>query len=73
MVDILSKFSDDTKVGRIISSEADRDLLQAALDQLCAWADRWEIGFNVEKCHVPVLHLGKNNKNFSKFKIVCTV
>ena len=34
MVDILSKFAQDTKVGRIISSEADRDFLQAALDQL---------------------------------------
>ena len=63
LVDILSKFDDDTKVGRVIASDEDRVLVQSALDQLCDWADRWEMMFNVEKCHV--LHLGKSNKNFS--------
>ena len=63
IVDILSKFADDTKVGKIISGDEDRQLLQTALDLLCNWADRWEMRFNVEKCHV--LHLGKNNQKHS--------
>ena len=59
IVDILLKFADDTKVGKVISGEEDRKKLQEALDQLWRWADRWEMRFNVEKCHV--LHLGRHN------------
>ena len=35
IVDILSKFADDTKVGKIISEDEDRQLLQTASDLLC--------------------------------------
>ena len=62
-VDILSKFADDTTVGKTISSDEDWKLLQAALDELCEWADKWGMRFNVEKCHI--LHLGKNNRKLS--------
>ena len=38
-------------------------MLQAALDLLCNWADKWEMRFNVDKCHL--LHLGRNNQKHS--------
>jgi hypothetical protein len=59
------KFADDTKLlSRVISFE-DRDRLQADLDRLGEWLEKWQMKFNTEKC--KVLHLGKNNKNFSYF------
>ena len=60
IVDILLKFADDTKVGKVIRGEADRIRLQEALNKLCSWADKWEMRFNVNKCHV--MHLGRNNE-----------
>ena len=48
-----------TQVGKVIREEADRHSLQEALNELCNWADKWEMRFNVVKCHV--LHLGRNN------------
>ena len=63
VVDIISKFADDTKLGHAVNCEADRAVLQAALDELCKWAERWLMRFNVEKCHV--VHVGHRNKKFS--------
>ena len=57
---VLLKFADDTKIGHIIDSEESWRSLQAALDLLCTWADKWEMRFNVEKCHA--LHLGRTNE-----------
>ena len=59
-VKVLLKFADDTKMGHIIDSEESWRFLQDALDSLCNWAERWEMKFNVEKCHV--LHLGRTNE-----------
>ena len=59
-VKVLLKFADDTKMGHIIDSEESWRSLQDALDSLCNWAERWEMKFNVEKCHV--LHLGRTNE-----------
>ena len=59
MVDLVLKFADDTKGGKEIRGEADRHRLQNSLNELCNWADKWEMCFNVVKCHV--LHLGWNN------------
>jgi ribonuclease P/MRP protein subunit RPP40 len=39
--------------------------LQQALDNLCAWADTWQMQFNVKKC--KVLHLGHNNRQMDYF------
>ena len=33
------------------------------MDELCEWADKWGMRFNVEKCHI--LQLGKNNRKLS--------
>lgn len=63
VADILLKFADDTKVGKIITGPQDRVILQESLDQLCNWADTWGMRFNVDKCHI--LHMGRNNPRYS--------
>ena len=60
---ILSKFADDTKAGRVINCEVDRDLLQNAIDILLKWSEDWLMVFNASKC--KVIHFGKNNPKYS--------
>ena len=36
--------------------------MQGILDELVAWANRWEMDFNVNKC--GVMHIGKTNLEF---------
>ena len=49
----ICKFADDIK----IASLNDIRSMQTNLDELDAWANRWEMGFNVNKC--GVMHIGK--------------
>ena len=60
---IISKFADDTKVGRIVEREEDRVALQEDIDSLLAWAEKWQMAFNKDKC--KVLHVGRSNPRFS--------
>ena len=55
----LPKFADDTKIGRIIDSNEDRDALQEDLDKLNDWAVKWQMEFNVDKC--KVLRMGETD------------
>jgi len=58
----LVKFADDTKVFTQVNDEQDREQLQADLDCLTEWSEKWQMPFNASKCHV--MHLGRsNNKN----------
>jgi hypothetical protein len=59
LVETVKKFADDTKMGSRADTAAKRADLQTALNNLCAWADRWGMQFNVKKC--KVLHMGHNN------------
>uniref|UniRef100_A0A8C3F5V5 Reverse transcriptase domain-containing protein n=1 Tax=Chrysemys picta bellii TaxID=8478 RepID=A0A8C3F5V5_CHRPI len=59
----LIKFADDTKVGGVVNSEEDRDILQGDLNELVNWSIRNRMKFNSEKC--KVMHLGMTNNNFS--------
>ena len=59
-VEILLKFADDTKVAQPVRNEEDKRRLQAALDGLVGWAERWGMEFNVQKC--KVMHIGRNNQ-----------
>src|SRR5260221_4024738 len=45
-------FADDCIVYRQIESLNDCHVLQNDLDSLCKWQDKWEMHFNVDKCHV---------------------
>jgi len=58
-IDVVKKFADDTKLGHRADTAERREELQRALNNLCIWADRWGMQFNVKKC--KVLHLGPNN------------
>ena len=55
----ISKFADDTKVGRKILSLADSNELQTGLTQLVEWSNDWKMVFNADKC--KVVHFGKRN------------
>ena len=58
----LFKFADDTKVGMVVETEEQRDMLQAGIDRLELWSQEWQMMFNTSKCHM--LHLGSRNKEF---------
>ena len=59
VVDIIKKFADDTKIGQSVESMHGVEKLQAALTELCRWAECWGMTFNVKKC--KVMHFGHNN------------
>jgi len=46
------KFADDTKIFKEIMNSADCSQLQADLDKLVLWAQKWQMEFNVDKCKV---------------------
>ena len=58
----VSKFADDTKIACAVQGEKDNYRIRD-LDRLIAWADRWQMEFNSDKCQV--MHLGKDNTNFN--------
>ena len=59
LIEIISKFADDSKMGKIVDTEEDSDTLQEAINRIVKWAKEWQMEYNVDKCHV--LHFGKNN------------
>ena len=52
-------YADDTKIGRAVSNIEDNRRLQADLDRVQEWSDKWQLRFNSSKC--KVMHLGHNN------------
>lgn len=52
-------YADDTKVFSRADSDDFTAQLQRDLDNLVNWADKWQLRFNADKCHI--LHLGHNN------------
>ena len=53
------KFADDTKVICPIEKEEDGATLQADLEKIIDWSNKWQMVFNLEKC--KVMHFGYNN------------
>ena len=58
----ISKFADDTKIGRPVLSEDDRQSLQSDLIKIGEWSKKWQMPFNVNKCQV--LQVGSNNNKY---------
>lgn len=50
-------FADDTKIFHQVTSLEDALILQADIDALTDWSQKWLLKFNIDKCHV--LTLGK--------------
>ena len=59
---VLLKFADDTKVGRVVENEGQREELQNTIDRLVEWSTEWQMLFNSSKCHI--LHLGARNAGY---------
>ena len=55
----ISKFADDTKIGRQINSGQDANALHEDLNKLQGWSEKWQIKFNTSKC--SVLNIGRTN------------
>ena len=53
------KFANDTKVICAIEKDENGATLQAYLDRLLDWLNKWKIQFNIEKC--KVMHVGYNS------------
>ena len=45
-------FADDCIIYREIQSDADNTALQQDINRLCAWEAKWQMKFNIDKCHV---------------------
>jgi hypothetical protein len=66
IISTLSKFADDCKLTRKVSCEEDQEEMQADLNTLEMWSDKWQMAFHPDKC--KVLHIGHKNRK-SKYYI----
>ena len=55
----ISKLADDTKIANTVITEVQRQIIQNYLKTLEDWAEKWQIKFNLDKCHL--LHIGNYN------------
>ncbi len=51
-LNLISKFADDTKIGNSIITDHDRMSLQEDLRKISDCPQRWEMPFNINKCHI---------------------
>jgi len=58
----IAKFAEDAKIGNSVISDCDRQSLQEDLLKISAWSDRWNMPFNVNKCHI--LQVGTRNPKY---------
>ena len=49
IMSMLSKFADDTKVGKVVKNKTQAREFQIDLDKLFYWSKQWKIEFNLEK------------------------
>ena len=70
----VSKFADDTKIGRLIRSDSDVIALQEDLDRLNEWSSKWQMQFNTSKCKVLRVGRGKphNRYTLNREELVCS-
>ena len=58
----ISKFADDTKLANRVNTLNDIRSMQRNLDKLVAWANMWDMDFNVDK--FAVMYIWKINLEF---------
>jgi hypothetical protein len=51
-------YADDTKIFRQVDNIEDQRELQRDLNETVKWADKWQLGFNIDKC--KTMHIGKS-------------
>ena len=61
----ISKFADDSKIGRISKSESDVKDLQRNLDRLNEWVIMWQMDFNIDKCKVMNISWGNPQNRYN--------
>ena len=67
-------FADDCLVYRQINSARDQLLLQQDVNTLRQWADTWQMSFNVDKCHILQISLGrKRHFNYTMNNITLSI
>jgi len=52
-------YADDTKVVREVTTTGDCEELQADLDSIQHWSEKWQMKFNSSKCRI--MHLGHSS------------
>ena len=52
-------YADDTKVVREVTTTIDCEELQADLDSIQHWSEKWQLKFNSSKC--KIMHLGHSS------------
>ena len=57
----ISKFADDTKIGRQVKNLDDARMLQDDLNRLYKWSEKWQMQFNINKC--SIMSVGKGNRS----------
>ncbi len=59
---LISEFADDAKIENMIMTDHDRMSLREDLRKKSEWSQRWEMHFNVNRCHI--LQVGIRNQKF---------
>ena len=62
-------FADNTKIFRAITSRSDALHLQADIDSLKRWSEKWGMEFNLDKCHVLTLGKFENTKYTHRYNL----
>ena len=59
----VSKFTDDTKYGRIIRDKDDRKAMKPDIDNLTKWTETLQMDFNFKEC--KIMHFSGTNPKYS--------
>ena len=62
---LVQMYADDTKLFSEVENIEQKLILQRDLYNLMDWADKWQLRFNADKCHV--VHLGFNNNHYTYY------
>ena len=60
---VVKKFADDSKCFMVTETEEDKVRFQKMLSMLEIWSTKWQMLFNMDKCHV--IHAGEKNPGFT--------